>query len=125
MSDLENYAKMCKGAKKIQEGWKQRIGDCYFEKGKYFIVKDIGKMNAWEDCVWLPSQDQLQGMVIDSKNDVRSLFENFSYVIDDYGIAFEKLDSAKELWLAYVMEEKYGKFWNCRKEKWINTMKGK
>lgn len=63
-------------------------------------------------------QDQLQEMigdfqVIRNAMDTLYLSENFDR---DYWLSF---DSYEQLWLAFVMKEKYGKAWNG--EEWIKA----
>ena len=66
--------------------------------------------------IWLPRQDQLQEMVYNGRN--LSVFYGFrSYVmhhivndLDDTDEA--DLESWEQLWLTFVMKEKYNKKWN-------------
>jgi hypothetical protein len=60
--------------------------------------------------IWLPRQDQLQEMIGDIPyyQKLRLIYESFLN-----GIAFEKnFTSMEQLWLAFVMKEKFNKTWD-------------
>ncbi len=66
-----------------------------------------------DEVIWLPRQDQLQEMYykddgrhsIDIINTFQvELFGNLRY--------YDKFNSMEQLWLAFVMKEKYNKIWN-------------
>ena len=91
--------------------------------GKELVPNDsIPEINDYEEngafkCIWLPRQDQLQEMVVDK-------FENFlymNYAADEYSSLKNQsyLASMEQLWLAFVMKEKYNKIWNG--EEWITS----
>lgn len=74
--------------------------------------------------IWLPRQDQLQKMLglkdecplhvlkyIISKTQHKDSLDKHNYWVD--------IDSMEQLWLAFVMEEKFNKFWNG--EDWIKN----
>ena len=66
--------------------------------------------------IWLPRQDQLQGMV---GRDWRYIFPKFIWWYTDVDMRhLEIISSMEQLWLAFVMKEKFGKTWNG--EEWIN-----
>jgi len=66
-----------------------------------------------EDCIWLPRQDQLQEMV------EGTIYEKLGKLYREIvAMDFYPCDSAEQLWLAFVMREKYGKVWDG--EKWVN-----
>lgn len=70
--------------------------------------------------LWLPRQDQLQEMVI--KEDERSCIA----LIGASHLMAERLnhyifDSFEQLWLAFVMKEKYGKIWDDKKQEWAKN----
>lgn len=62
--------------------------------------------NDTKKTVWLPTQDRLQEM----------LEERYARAIENqnYWMSFT---SREQLWLAFVMKEKYGKIWNG--EDWV------
>ena len=66
MDISEKYIRMCSLAKEIQHKWSYENGDYVYDTidgdaGVWYwhLSKDIS------DCVWLPRQDQLQGLCID------------------------------------------------------------
>ncbi|KKL82719.1 hypothetical protein LCGC14_1981920 [marine sediment metagenome] len=63
------------------------------------------------DNVWLPRQDQLQEMV---KRDSLHLILDFECFAISYG---DLSTSMEQLWLAFVMKEKYNKTWDGGK--WV------
>lgn len=80
---------------------------------------DDGK---WVDGdVWLSSQEQLQGMVCDTVEDVMLMPTHFYFGEQDWYHATAyalKFTTVRQLWLAFVMEEKYNKVWDG--EKWVS-----
>ena len=140
MEASETYIKMCdcpeiqefRREEKHKDTGKWQEGDFWttvFREQKVFIVARLN--DAWADephylhhpieCIWLPRQDQLQEMVIpepfrDWRN-VLSFFDDFIDWdnLDEYG-------SMEQLWLAFVMKEKYNKVWDG--EKWVEDIKG-
>ena len=73
-----------------------------------------------EDAIWLPRQDQLQEMV--DVKDGRSfsdaltdIYEDFMEGMKDY---YYDSNSMEQLWLAFVMKEKFNKVWDG--EEWIS-----
>lgn len=131
----DNYIKMAEKAVEVQAAWSasKRLkegsldgcdeGDYFLDKG-YKKVYFYGQVSSGTYCVdplpiWLPRQDQLQEMItpdlygwesIDSKDRL----DFFYGYIDGQG---DPEYSMEELWLAFVMKEKYGKSWNG--EDWI------
>ena len=70
--------------------------------------------------IWLPRQDQLQAMM-ELPNNFKifhPIAVNSKYRIM-WGCNFVDGDSMEQLWLSFVMSEKYSKQWNSEKEEWI------
>lgn len=77
------------------------------------------------NCVWLPRQDQLQE-IMNIEYDML-VYEFVEYLCGDTGghggnrfadeHVYGKFNSYEQLWLAFVMEEKYNKVWNG--EDWV------
>jgi len=117
----DNFIKMCEQAKEIQQAWKPKIGDYFLE----LLTKSI---NIYTDgfaflpqhnvplsilYIWLPTQEQLQEMISGD-------FKTVLLIDDFYNFAIENLlpfDSMNELWLAFVMKEKWNKTWDGKKWK--------
>ena len=122
MDTSEQYIKMC-DCKEIQSGkrhsvlthYKLDTGGTIDIHGDYIAWVDTGVVDYTPERadrhVWLPRQDQLQEMVIpkpffDWRN-VLSFFDDF--------IDWDNLDtfgSMEQLWLAFVMKEKFNKTWD-------------
>jgi len=81
--------------------------------------RDYGIEHIYEDVIercWLPRQDQLQEMLLFPCGDFK---DNFWSALDDFrDYAFSETfipyipTSMEQLWLCYVMKQKYGKAWN-------------
>jgi len=110
MDTSETYIKMCREAREIQESWECEIGDWYINR----TICVVCDHDPTDDSIWLPRQDQLQEMV-----GVKKLtwgwipFLRFcvtgDWTINKYSLLFESME---QLWLAFVMKEKYNKTWN-------------
>lgn len=125
MDTSKEYIEMCEKAKEIQENHKIISGD-YFNGGEIcedifecnndegYLIKTIyGKWFLPSECVWLPRQDQLQEMVNRS-------YHPFGLVFGLCGFVKKlpvKVTSMEQLWLAFVMYEKFNKIWDGKK--WI------
>ncbi len=136
MDDSETYVKMCEKAKEIQEVWKPEICDRVATKiqlvpNPEYMPFIIGfnlravllSMGATiqievlkELCIWLPRQDQLQKMVELSLLNLLVSFYKFVELkkAPSYAAGFTSME---QLWLAFVMKEKYGKVWDS--ENWV------
>jgi hypothetical protein len=128
---------MCQKAKEIQEQWDLDDGSNYVaiihdgyamtDVSLGYITNSETKIlkahDQGEGRVWLPRQDQLQDMLMDDSKDYGHIVHLFvEYLCDttDYhgGIRFADVDiygdftSFEQLWLAFLMDEKYSKYWN-------------
>ncbi len=105
MDISETYIKMCKQAEEIQ-GRYFSTGD-YFSRG--FGAEIHCDYEAFEGCIWLPRQDQLQEMVGFVSNEwwLLDLFIRFTRETD-----ISKITSMEQLWLSFVMSIRYQKIWN-------------
>ncbi len=139
MDTSKEYIELCKQATEIQELWQYEDGDYFqtrFEKsdGDYFkgrtivtclcvahnIKDSYGDTYVNEDApkgkyIWLPRQDQLQEMLTFDARSYLALIKDFAYA---NALNFTSLrnisvfSSMEQLWLAFVMYEKYQKKWN-------------
>jgi len=145
MDKIITYGKMC-DCPEIQKQWKFKIGDWILELGTLFWVFDKTPKDFVSDnlegyteeeyindlrksCIWLPRQDQVQEMLIESINDNQSArlaeihYRYYNWIQKNccipeiFGCAFTIYSSFNQLWLAYYMYEKYNKIWDG--EKWI------
>ena len=93
MDTSKKYIEMCTKAEEIQS----EVTEEKIEHNFYITV-------------WLPRQDQLQEMVIGG-DDTITLTEYFLNAVSLY---CDRKLSMEQLWLKYVMKEKYGKVWDNR-----------
>ena len=133
MDTSETYIKMCEKAEDIQDSrWLGGLvhGD-YFSRldrweGNCDIFGGVDRHYKGEitkGFIWLPRQDQLQKMAGVSKAwhflewIKRITFKPISEGISpDVLLQYDTQWSMEQLWLAFVMQEKYGKVWN--EEEW-------
>ncbi len=110
-----NYIKMCEKAEEIHSlrRYNLEVGDYAFEDN-HIIIIGSDRYQYRGKGIWLPRQDQLQEMVKDGLAWLHVRFDEFvrsrkgewlSGEIQDY-------DSFEQLWLAFVMREKFGKAWD-------------
>jgi len=77
--------------------------------------KTINEMNKY-DFIWLPTQEQLQEMI--KKRHIYYLIKDFQIFQVKYTVGLH-INDMNELWLAFVMKEKYHKIWTG--EKWVKA----
>lgn len=76
-----------------------------------------------ENSFWLPRQDQLQKMIEPDGSNVHSIMrrvvesEYYEPSRGEYVAAPQKFYSMEQIWLAYVMKEKFNEAWN--EEDWV------
>jgi len=123
----ENFILMCKQAEEIQEAWKVENGDWVFWRvtKSIKIITDHFDTKNLKDFIWLPTQEQLQEIILPILKEGHKKFWdmkkiNFwiirlllNFIDDDY------YNSFNELWLAFVMYEKYHKIWSNAGERWV------
>lgn len=128
MDTTFKYIKMCEKAQEIQElKYNPMIGgNFYFNKDNNQIGTDkectLSQFSKNKDSIWLPRQDQLQEMV---EIDIFTCFKSGTLEIENYStnktsIYFEQFITFEQLWLAFVMKEKFSKIWNEEQQDWIN-----
>jgi len=118
MDNTPEYIEMCRKAVEIQDIWKNRCPvPRYIFDRNYFCNLTAHKSTF----IWLPRQDQLQGMVdLEQYNHLVIRYDNRSD--NRWSIYFRKSHTSdyvelyaigkEQLWLAFVMHEKYGKKWD-------------
>ena len=144
MDTTPKYIKMCEKSP-LRGTWEPTYGD--YIAGEWYIDQEdttglvplgiVLKYNnkkqlidAGGDIQWykeliipLYRQDQLQEMVSDrllGLQTVCAVLHDFS-ITEGEGLQFTMNDgSMEQLWLAYVMHEKYGKIWDDKKEEWVH-----
>ena len=132
MDTTPKYIKMCEMSGEIQKRWGKKHGDTYyvlctrynetdsyidkFSNSSYEMYKVV-KRGSTDKCVWLPRQDQLQEMIGTGVFLVLEAFNQF--VFHEYGpYCVKTFHSREQLWLAFVMKEKFNKVWDDKKEEW-------
>ena len=131
MDKTKEYILMCEKAKEIQKLWKPQSGDFYDSRGNTEIkgakvLKNLTSFRQYHyekptrsiyQHQWLPTQSQLQEMVweIDVFFMMGKLRGFFSFN-ESYSVQFRTME---QLWLAFVMKEKYKKTWNGKE--WVNA----
>lgn len=117
MDTTPEYIKMCEKAEEIQLlkikpiHIMQSEADILYEDNDVWYIYVVEKLKkGWLiKKTWLPRQDQLQEMISPEylEEDKFMLLDRFLNFVDmsNRGWSFE------QLWLAFVMQEKYGKIW--------------
>ncbi len=115
MDTSKKYIKMCEEAGEIQE--LKKVRDVAHD-----FYTDVDQCTTIWRTVWLPRQDQLQEMVLEYEDVVekvqslkdfifithKKIGQNSVWMTDSYIIA---LKSMEQLWLCFVMKEKFNKQW--------------
>ena len=126
MDTSETYIKMCEKAGEIQtESYRCLMpDDMVAHRFAHYITTiwrhERGSMTTIpysQTFIWLPRQDQLQEMVLES-NHPDELLKIIGHFHDFACGVTPQFDSMEQLWLAFVMKEKYKKTWNG--EEWIS-----
>lgn len=119
----DNYIKMCEKAEEIQKLWrksfKNYIGDLFWKGKKYLMIPEACSyvteimFEPEDNFIWLPTQEQLQEMISNNWYDVFCKFLWWHSEDDKNSEEFKSMfTSMNEVWLAFVIEEKYHKIWN-------------
>ncbi len=130
MDTSEIYIKMCGKATEIQGLWDADDGDLHLVRTTNRDDTVMERVDMWcagcnneflmsgevadliNRSVWLPRQDQLQEM--EGGEGLFALVEDFSLSVKNHYVDSNKpiFKSMEQLWLAFVMNEKYGKTWS-------------
>ena len=119
--DLEEGLSFCRSAESIV----QVVNMYYEEKDSEQYQQECEDLK--EQALWLPRQDQLQKIIEPDNARVYSLTsivmerQYHDYTKNAMGIAPELFYSMEQLWLAYIMKEKFHKVWN--EEEWVKEEK--
>ena len=119
------YIKQCEASEEIQKWWFPDICDLYYDKSEKktkpitFLAEKIWLTERTRGCnfIWLPTQEQLQEMVDRDWYKVFCKFLLWHWNSEPNAKEFASMfNSMNEVWLAFVMKEKYNKIWTG--EKW-------
>ena len=94
----------------VEDGSIGYIGNWFYGGGVSAVLMNegCGCCSHFTDPVtWLPRQDQLQDMLGDTLS-----LQYFDELHDAYQLYGSYAKTHEQLWLAYVMYEKFGKKWN-------------
>ncbi|GAG91159.1 unnamed protein product [marine sediment metagenome] len=126
MDKTDTYIKMC-DCEEIQKGWQPDAGNFYFSQKSGITTRTADFIFPEGKAVtiiniWLPRQDQLQEMVPTKIGSTQPNYKMISELNHFYGYWDTNgipniLTTWEQLWLAFVMKEKYNKVWDG--EKWI------
>lgn len=139
MDTSEQYIKMCEKVEEIQGCWNAesaKAGDFFYHiQGKDVqtvsgeILGDGDLSCACCNRIWLPRQDQLQEMVSKRLKEIRMKIDwyfgdQWRMIFYDDPLKYSHVygKSMEQLWLAFVMREKFNKIWNVGD--WVKEEKG-
>lgn len=139
MDISKEYILMCEKAVEIQSLWSPDFGDRYIVEckrnyldGRFFrldrykrTLTDMKELETNEyfsyiaeyskgyiynsNFIWLPRQDQLQSML---PGHYTTIFEDFYEFYMDENNDIDNYTSMEQVWLAFIMHEKFEKSWN-------------
>ena len=142
MDRSPKFLKMCMKAEEIQKNWELSDGDFYIPvKGsgkkipsKTYILNDLETKSYISDYInkergsfiWVPRLDQLQKMIDWTKWELgirkKIRFEMYyTSISGEENSGMVTGASMEQLWLAFLMKEKYGSTWDSEKEEWVLT----
>ncbi|MCP3680287.1 MAG: hypothetical protein GY782_08580 [Gammaproteobacteria bacterium] len=84
-------------------------------------MKGIDIDTPKERWIWLPYQHQLQELCLRKYSNWLQAYNNFNWWLEDieeFVVLGRPFKTLEQLWLAFVMHEKYNKTWN--EEEWVN-----
>ena len=114
MDTSEQYIEMCKNATEIQALKPFTCHDISSENSSLTYNGDfIEQTDDIDMTIWLPRQDQLQDMLDNEYAHTTIFFFYRFWMIADKS----PRDTMEQLWLAFVMENKYSKQWDG--QNWI------
>jgi len=119
----DNYIKMCEKSEDLQKEWKPELGDKASWNGRIFNIDNINFEPIKRIYVYLPSQEQLQEMIlpvlkkkynkhwnlVKMDRQANWIFRIFNCFLNEHSGIYS--NDMNELWLAFVMKEKYNKIW--------------
>lgn len=133
MDFTELNVKMCEKAEEIQQS--RKLNDMEWKAGDWGYWPPSGDINViydaeYQPCelgkghIWLPGQDDLQEMM-----ELPSPFHllerlNGWITTETHGQNPAKYETMEQLWLAFVMKQKYNKVWNGKDWEYESSKKG-
>ena len=127
MDTTPKYILMCEKAEEVQRlKWKKEVcGRLIWSKHLQTAIQCDYSDGLMEYEVWLPRQDQLQEMIDKELGHLLAAFFWWATKGPDGHTTdvkkIHKCDTMEQLWLAFVMHEKYQKQWSEDKQEWLNA----
>lgn len=124
MDKTEEYTIMCEKAEEIQKE-KDRNLDMFYSVN---VLEYDADGNCWfnrnnKKAIWVPTQDQLQGIAIKiSELWIHVLNRFYEYYTEQVRWNHEWhafFNTPEMMWLAFVMREEFGKVWDGKE--WIEV----
>ena len=132
MDTTKIYVAMAEKSEEIQKlrTYNNPVDPNNYEPGDFYIassamdsaVKNLrvcgsGGMIPFDRPVfWMPRQDQLQEIIVGDSNFSPTYHAKFKQFVNNdpwaRAIQYERAITYEQLWLAFVMKEKYNKVWN-------------
>jgi len=119
LTDIEEGLSFCKPAESLIQ-----VANMYYEeKDNENYLRECEEVK--EEALWLPRQDQLQKIIEPDNSRIHSIMINviesqYNDVSKQTMVsAPEMFHSMEQLWLAYIMREKFNKLWN--EEEWATA----
>lgn len=123
MDTSKEYIKMCEGAVDVQELWKPKERDCFYWKTSKEILYVGSYQNPeyelGKDEIFIPRQDQLQEMIEGAGTGVNLVRVFDNWIKENLPFNGEIIYSMEQLWLAFVMSEKFDKIWDG--SEWVDA----
>ena len=117
MDTSREYILQCEKAEEIQKLWEPDDGDfIHCDSNICTEVHVVGDHFKYKDptYTWLPRQDQLQEMIGGTWSGQLFRLDRW---IKEFGKEYYACTSMEQLWLGFVMTEKFNKKWDG--ESWI------
>jgi hypothetical protein len=122
---------MCSKAEEIQKEWKPQVGDWQYwsndktKMANILMITSLQKKYKANIRIWLPTQEQLQEMLEEIKNNTYIAFRFNHFLNVEYNnVTFQPayillnsinpifMCSMNEFWIAFVMKERWNKIWD-------------
>lgn len=126
MDTSKEYIEMCKNAVEIHREYDPKECDIFACYSPHFgeweisanhdLMTESGSAGLkYTKCgkvvVWLPRQDQLQALIRLESNFACNYVGMLNSFASDYIIYLSNFNSMEQIWLAFVMFERYNKVW--------------
>ena len=111
MDTSKEYILMCRKAGEIQHEELHTRDFAVNKKGKMIFIHSHLTSLTLDEATWLPRQDQLQEIFDGYFGSPARTIHFFDQYIKIQSISTQRNYSMEQLWLAFVMSEKFSKRW--------------